>query len=90
MSHSYKKHPYCGDNKSRFYKRYANRKLRRIPIEEEIPSGKAYRKYECYYNICDYWSYNPDPWALPRWCHLMAEINEEEQFWRWYKNCKMK
>lgn len=64
MARSYKKHPYCGDRKSRFYKNYANRRLRRLPIEEEIPSGKNYKRYTCSWEICDYWNYQPGPFFI--------------------------
>lgn len=88
MARSYKKHPYCGDRKDRFYKNYANRRLRRLPIEEEISSGKNYKRYTCSWKICDYWSYHPGPFLYLRW-HIEEE-DEEVAFWRWYKNYKMK
>lgn len=88
MARSYKKHPYCGARKDRFYKNYANRRLRRLPVEEEIPSGKEYKRYNYSWKICDYWSYHPGPFLYLRW--RTEEEDEENAFWRWYKNCRMK
>lgn len=53
MSRSFKKHPYekIGDSS---YKEIYNRKLRRSSRTQDIPSGKAYKKYNDSYNIRDY------------------------------------
>lgn len=54
MSRSYKRTPRSGDRKDKFYKKYANRRLRRLPIEEPNLNHKTYKKVSCSYNICDY------------------------------------
>ena len=53
MSRSYKHTPRSGDKKDKFFKRYANRKVRRLPIDE-LPKGNTYKKVFCQYDICDY------------------------------------
>ena len=53
MSRSFKHTPRSGDTKDKFFKRYANRKVRRLPIDER-PKGNAYKKVFCQYDICDY------------------------------------
>lgn len=53
MSRSYKKTPgWCDRNP--WQKNYANRRLRRVSVDHEIPSGGSYRKYSCSWDICDY------------------------------------
>ncbi len=54
MSHSYKHTPRAGDTKDKFFKKYANHKVRRLPINEHPLNHKAYKKVECSWNICDY------------------------------------
>ena len=54
MSRSYKHTPRCGDTKDKFFKKYANRRVRRLPIEELPLNHKAYKKVTCSWNICDY------------------------------------
>lgn len=51
MSRSYKKVPCCKDY-NRGMKKCANRYLRRNYLD--IPSGRAYKKLFCSYDICDY------------------------------------
>lgn len=53
MSRSYKKTPRSGDTKDKFFKRYANRRLRRKPIDDVL-QNKSYKKDFCSYDICDY------------------------------------
>lgn len=54
MSRSYKRTPRCGDRKDKFLKNYANRRIRRLPIDEPPLNNKAYRKAFCSWEICDY------------------------------------
>ena len=54
MSRSYKHTPRSGDQKDRYFKRYANRRVRRLPIDEYPLKGKAYKKVLHDYSICDY------------------------------------
>ena len=53
MSRSYKRIPRSGDIKDKFFKRYANRRLRRKPIDDVL-QNKSYKKDFCSYDICDY------------------------------------
>lgn len=54
MSRSYKHTPYSGMKKNKFFKRYANCKLRRKKLTHDL-QHKSYRKDFCYYDICDYY-----------------------------------
>ena len=54
MSRSYKHTPRSGEQKDKFFKKYANRKVRRLPIDEHPLKGTAYKKVFCQYDICDY------------------------------------
>ena len=54
MSRSYKHTPRCGDTKNKFFKKYANRRVRRLPIDEHLLNNKSYKKVTCSWNICDY------------------------------------
>ena len=54
MSRSYKHTPRAGDTKDKFFKKYANRKVRRLPTDEHPLKGKSYKKVFCQYDICDY------------------------------------
>ena len=53
MSRSYKKTPRSGDTKDKFFKQYANRRLRRKKLDIDL-QHKSYRKDFCSYDICDY------------------------------------
>ena len=53
MSRSYKKTPRSGDKKNKFLKKYANRKYRKLPLEDTV-QHKSYKKTFCSYDICDY------------------------------------
>ena len=53
MSRSFKHTPRCGDKKDKFYKNYANRRLRRKQLIHNL-QHKTYKKDTCSYDICDY------------------------------------
>jgi hypothetical protein len=56
MSKSYKHTP-CVKQQGRskkFYKKYANKKIRRKQLNEDIPDGSSYRKLFESWDICDY------------------------------------
>ena len=53
MSRSYKKCPGWKDQDTH-YKRLHNRRFRRLTPYDDFPSGNAYRKYSCPYDICDW------------------------------------
>ena len=45
MSRSYKKTPRCGDTKDRYMKRYANRKLRKLPLRKHFNTNSIKRTF---------------------------------------------
>lgn len=51
MSRSYKKTPYCGLKKSKFFKRLSNRKIRK---SKKILTKKELQSFVNSYDICDY------------------------------------
>ena len=53
MSRSYKRTPRCGDKKDKFFKRYYNKKLRKLPFECAL-GNSTFKKYNCQWDICDY------------------------------------
>ena len=63
MSRSYKHTPYCGDKKTKWAKRQANKlvrsKMERWNIQDEI-NFSWYKKISNSWNICDY--YNISTW----------------------------
>ena len=54
MSRSYKHTPYVGDRKSKFFKRYFNKKLRRNKLKNNYKYN-SYKKDSCSWDICDYY-----------------------------------
>ena len=54
MSRSYKHTPRSGQRKNKFIKQYANRKLRREKLKEDVPQYGGYRKRTERWDICDY------------------------------------
>lgn len=59
MSRSYRKNVWVKDGQDggshhRAAKREASQKVRRVPVNEEIPNGGTYKKFYCSWNICDY------------------------------------
>ena len=96
MSRSYKRTPYCGDNKGKTKKRFANKKLRMKmrDHEYELAKGGAYRKVTESWEICDYyWIMTwKDYWAMciRQWQRYGGEYpnkKEEYRYWlKWYRN----
>lgn len=65
MSRSYRE-PWTtqgyGGEARKFFKNYANRKVRRF--KGEMQNGKWYRKIFDSWSICDWkWMYDPNPWV---------------------------
>ena len=54
MSRSYKHTPYCGLKKDKFFKNYANRRLRRRKLDHDL-QHKSYKKDFGSWEICDYY-----------------------------------
>jgi len=60
---------YKGSRRRQFFKNYANRVVRKT---RDVPSGKAYKKVFCSYDICDF-----------KW---YADIKDEfykKEFWKY-------
>lgn len=85
MSRSYRR-PWCtdgykGSKRRQYCKNYANRVIRRLDEDEEIPNGKAYRKYYDSWDICDYrWHWDSKPYI--RMWNGVQELIEPSPFWR--------
>lgn len=96
MSRSYKKTPRAGDKKDKFYKRYANRKLRRQKLDIDL-QHKSYKKDFCSYDICDYetvgtsfeefWRERVKWWHAWRYRYDPYPTREQalKDYNRWYK-----
>lgn len=54
MSRSYKHTPRCGEQKTKFAKRWANRRIRCLTTEDALPQHASYKKLFCSWSICDY------------------------------------
>ena len=96
MSRSYKKTPRSGDKKDKFFKTYANRKIRRDK-KEPLNNGN-YKKAFCSYNICDWETigYDFDAW-LKESIQLQntvrrnnSSLSKKEEYRKWYKSFKAK
>ena len=97
MSRSYKKSPYGGDSKDKFYKNYSNRVIRRDKYNKY--NGNSYKRKTCSWNICDYWSsYTFEEWwdmIIKAWYEFYQYRgypypDEKEEYKKWYKHYKMK
>ena len=88
MSRSYRKpwvtDGYKGSSRRQWAKRYANKKVRHA---EDVPNGKAYRKFYESWNICDYkWLCTFEPYVScitgePRWVYP----GDYERPWRIFR-----
>ena len=92
MSRSFKKIGHCKcEHSCKKGKQFANRRLRRKGINFEIPNGKAYKKLNESWNICDYkfietWKQYKAWWSRSKWCQEPREID----YFEYYKSYKMK
>lgn len=88
MSRSYKHVPCCKDH-TRGMKKCANRYVRRNYLV--IPSGMAYKKLFCSWNICDY-KFLKTFSSYKKWIskHIHERCPDDEMYRRWYKYYKMK
>lgn len=97
MSRSYKKTPRCGDTKDKFFKRYANRRLRRKKLDIDL-QHKSYKKDFRSYYICHYETVGPsfeEFWCnRVKWWHSWRKYYNDpfptkEEAWKdynhWYK-----
>jgi len=82
MSRSYREPWYTdgwkGSKRKQFFKRYANRRIRRTT--DEIADGKAYIRFFESYSICDYkWLYDPRP-RIRWWNGVMEVIKPDPEY----------
>ena len=86
MSKSFKHTPYSGLKKSKFFKTYANRKLRRNKLEKY--NNRKYKRVFQSWNICDYYDIsNFDIFVRKRQRYQNKKLNEKEvdQLYEEYK-----
>ncbi len=89
MSRSYKRVPCCKDH-NKGMKECANRYVRRNHLI--VPSGKAYKKLFCSYDICDY-KFLKSFSSYRKWMfkNNRGKRYSDKQLYRmWYKDYKMK
>jgi hypothetical protein len=97
MSRSYKHTPYCGLKKNKFFKNYANRRLRRKKLEHDL-QHKSYQKDFCSWEICDYYEIETKNFeeyyksCLQRWQERQSEwywqdepLPTKEECWKEYQ-----
>lgn len=91
MSRSYKKYPVIKDKNSGM-KKCANRKIRRSKYMEDIPNGKAYRKFSETYDICDYIFHDEFSEFVLSYRAIYPDSNktDKELYRIWYKTYKSK
>ena len=85
MSRSYKKFPqvraYYGKS-GKIARNFANRKIRRLPIECEIPNGGQFKKL---YERCEIWDYGFTQfkeWEIQDWEKEEADIINNIRSWK--------
>jgi hypothetical protein len=85
MSRSYKKFPqvrsYYGKSGKK-ERNYANRKIRRLPIDYEIPNGRSFQKL---YERCEIWDYaftQFKEWEIQEWEEVEARIANGVPSWK--------
>ncbi|MDE5823787.1 MAG: hypothetical protein K2H91_03775 [Lachnospiraceae bacterium] len=88
MSRSYKHVPCCRDY-NRGMKKRANRYVRRNFLI--VPSGKAYKKYFCSFEICDYKLMESFPsFRSGFYRYVHGKYTDKELYRIWYRDYKMK
>lgn len=74
MSRSYTKVPVRKQRNDQYYKRFANKKVRQLPVDFEIPPGSTFKKLSERYDICD-------------WRSVSFSKNNEIREWRLVDGC---
>ena len=100
MSRSYKKTPRSGEKKDKFFKKYANHRLRQRPIDDPDLKHGTYKKYSCSWNICDYetvgvsfeeyWRSVVRRWNQWKSYHPIPFPSKDEAYREWYRWFKRK
>lgn len=85
MSRSYKKFPkikvHYGKS-GKYSKNQANRKIRRLPLDCDIPNGRGFKKL---YESCEIWDYSYTQfkeWEIQDWEKDEADIINEIYTWK--------
>ena len=96
MSRSYKHTPRAGSTKDKYFKKYANRKVRRLPMDEHSLNGNTYKKVFASYEICDYetvgisfeqyWERLVKRWYEWEWryCEFPDLDEASQEYCRWF------
>ena len=95
MSRSFKKTPICNDSHvktTKERKNIANRRIRNKNIQEEIPSGKAYKKYYESWDIRDWvdlWTWDQARTEYERGdnIYLKHRYPTLKEFYRYWRKC---
>lgn len=68
MSRSYRKYPRVKCERScKFGKNQANRRIRRIPVDVDIPQHRQFKKLYQSCDICDYAFTEFKDWVITKW-----------------------
>lgn len=85
MSRSYKKFPhvraYYGKS-GKFRRNQANRKIRRLPIDYDLPNGRGFKKLN---ETCEIWDYaftQFKEWEIQDWEKEETDIINEVHSWK--------
>ena len=85
MSRSYKRFPqvraYYGKS-GKIARNYANRKIRRLPIEYDIPNGRSFKKLYETSEIWDYAFTQFKEWEIQEWETEESYIANNIYFWK--------
>ena len=85
MSRSYKKFPqvrvYYGKS-GKYARNQANKKIRKLPVDYDIPNGRAFKKL---YETCEIWDYaftQFKEWEIQEWEEIESRIENGVFSWK--------
>ena len=85
MSRSYKRFPqvraYYGKS-GKIARNFANRKIRRLPLDYDIPNGRSFKKLYETSEIWDYAFTQFKEWEIQEWEKEESYIANSMYFWR--------
>ena len=85
MSRSYKKYPqiraYYGKS-GKWARNKANRKIRRLPIDYDLPNGRSFKKLTETNDIWDYAFTQFKEWEIAEWEEVEARLMNNVEIWR--------